>query len=148
MNFPRNQEWSDFLPIDTVGKVSLLRYADYLTILAVLWDDTLGCRDCTSKKGYSPFQLWAFLQWCCQTQMIGCSSVFSVHSKELMTMHQVISFSLGTIKHQDIACLCQADKDVLDSGCYGLKELNLGEEANPYCIDEPSWPEVIKQEKN
>ncbi|KAG7479047.1 hypothetical protein JOB18_016372 [Solea senegalensis] len=39
-----------------------------------------------------------------------------------------------------------ADRGVLDCGCYGLKKTSLGEEESPNCNDEPSRPEVIKQE--
>lgn len=64
--------------------------------------------------------------------------------KGTMKIHQVISFSKGAIKYRDITCLCQADKGLLDCGCYGLKEVSLGKE-KPDCIEDPSWPEVIRK---
>lgn len=63
--------------------------------------------------------------------------------KGTMKIHQVLSFSPGTIKYRDITCLCQADKGVLDCACYGLKEVSLGEEASPHRSEGPSRPENI-----
>lgn len=34
----------------------------------------------------------------------------------------------------------------MDCGCYGLKEVSLGEEASLHCVEEPSQPEVIMKE--
>lgn len=66
--------------------------------------------------------------------------------KGTMKIHQVLSFSPGTIKYRDITCLCQADKGVLDCACYGLKEVSLGEEASPHRTEGPSRPENMTKD--
>lgn len=66
--------------------------------------------------------------------------------KGTMKIHQVLSFSPGTIKYRDITCLCQADKGVLDCECYGLKEISLSQEASPHCTEGPTRPENITKD--